>query len=532
MATTLFSEDFQTRIDPDTQQSVVRCQGPGGAGTYPFPNGWLLRNVDNRSPGMNATFVNEAWEVREDFLLDNLNCVAFSTSWYSPSGAANDWMWTPLIGPLPANGAVLRWRAHSYDPDFPDGYEVRVMAAPNAPTGGTAAIGNQITNSTVVFSTAGETLAWTLHTVDLTAYHGQSIYIGFRNNSTDRFLLVIDDIEVLDVSTDLAAQAAPGFTIDYARVPAGISVNANYKVVAENRGTSTLTAVSASAQLSFNGSPHGSAATSGSVPSLASAASATLSFADPVVLGTTGTWGVTYTVSANETGNDSDPDNNVLQAAGTTIGGNEWARHERETSGVTGIGSGDGGEEGTTFTLMQTASFEGVRFGMGTVTAPSSWPGHSVVANLRSTDANGKPTAIIATTTPITSSFVGGVYDVRFVGGPQSLAPGKYFVGVVEPSGMTDPMPLRVSMQRFTNGTSWATWPSIPGGGWQTLESFGAIYARAPHVSLLSEVSLFKDDFEVHVDPPALHAVASPTSTTPATTRRPYAGTALAKPAR
>ena len=50
MAATLFLEDFQTRIDPDTQQPVLRCTGPDGAGTYPFPSGWLLRNVDNRTP--------------------------------------------------------------------------------------------------------------------------------------------------------------------------------------------------------------------------------------------------------------------------------------------------------------------------------------------------------------------------------------------------------------------------------------------------------------------------------------------------
>jgi hypothetical protein len=132
-AATLFSEDFQTRIDAVSGQPVLRCSGDGGAGTYPMPAGWLLRNVDNRTPEAAVAYVNEAWEVREDFKFDVSDCAAFSTSWYAPVGPADDWMWTPLIGPLPAV-TFLNWNAVAYDPSFPDGYEVRVMVAPNAPT--------------------------------------------------------------------------------------------------------------------------------------------------------------------------------------------------------------------------------------------------------------------------------------------------------------------------------------------------------------------------------------------------------------
>src|ERR1700754_571393 len=75
----------------------------GGAGTYTFPTGWFLRNVDNRTPDGQVAYINEAWERREDFGLNVADSCAFSTSWYVPAGAADDWMWTPLIGPLPAN---------------------------------------------------------------------------------------------------------------------------------------------------------------------------------------------------------------------------------------------------------------------------------------------------------------------------------------------------------------------------------------------------------------------------------------------
>ncbi|MGL5891674.1 MAG: hypothetical protein ACRC3B_17410, partial [Bacteroidia bacterium] len=91
----------------------------GGAGTYTFPAGWLLRNVDNVAPDPAVSYVNDAWERREDFSFNVADSAAFSTSWTAPVGVANDWMWTPLIT-LPAN-CVLSWNAVSYDPQYPDG---------------------------------------------------------------------------------------------------------------------------------------------------------------------------------------------------------------------------------------------------------------------------------------------------------------------------------------------------------------------------------------------------------------------------
>lgn len=519
MAATLFLEDFQTRIDPDTQQPVLRCSGTDGPGTYPFPSGWLLRNVDNRTPATNVAYVNEAWEVREDFQNDVNNCVAFSTSWYTPAGTANDWMWTPAIGPIPAGGGALSWRARNYDPLYLDGYEVRVMTAPTTPTGDTGVIGNQITNSTVVFSTNGEAAAWTSHTVDLAPYINQTIYVGFRNNANDKFLLVVDDIAVRSIVNDLAA-LAPGFAVDYPRVPQGISVDANFKAVVANVGTTTLTNAAATAQPALNGSPQGAPLTAASIPSLAAGATATMAFTPAVTLATPGTWSVTYTATSDQNAQDLDQVNNVQQSAVTTIGGNEWGRHEGSVSGTLGIGAGNGGELGTSYTLAQTATFEGIRFAMGSVAdpappdPPSNWPGQNVVANLRATDVTGKPAALIATTQAIVSTYIGGVYDVKFVGGPQTLAPGTYFVSAVEPTG-GGAMPLQLSLQRNVNTANWVNWPTSPSGDWANLSSFGTNFERVPHVSLLSELSIFKNDFERHADIPAPRpADAAPSPTT------------------
>lgn len=187
-AQVLFSEDFDS----------LPGATAGGAGTYSFPSGWLLRNVDNLPAAANVAYVNDAWERREDFKFNVFDSAAFSTSWYDPAGAADDWMWTPPIV-LTGTDLKLKWKAIAYDKDFRDGYEVRIMIAPNVPTGGNGDMGNQLSNSEVLLSVTAEDTLWTDHQVGLNTYAGQTVRIGFRNNSVDKFILLIDDVVVENV---------------------------------------------------------------------------------------------------------------------------------------------------------------------------------------------------------------------------------------------------------------------------------------------------------------------------------------------
>lgn len=179
----LFSEDFDG----------MPGSTAGGAGTYSFPSGWLLANVDNRTPEAQVSFVNDAWERREDFGLSVSDSCAFSTSLYLPPGQADDWMWTPAIT-LTGSNIVLSWRARVYDVTFADGYEVRIMTVP--PTGGTGSIGNMESASTILFTISAESTGWSAHSVDISNYRGSQVYIGFRNHSNDKYLLAIDNIKV------------------------------------------------------------------------------------------------------------------------------------------------------------------------------------------------------------------------------------------------------------------------------------------------------------------------------------------------
>ncbi|MEE1898215.1 PKD domain-containing protein, partial [Flavobacterium rakeshii] len=182
----IFQEDFDN----------IPGSTAGGLGTYSFPSGWTLANVDGFTPDPSVSYFNNAsWIRREDFF-NVQDSVAVSTSWYEPVNASDDWMWTPAINLASASyyNLQLSWGAQAPDPEFPDGYEVRIMTTP--PTGSLGVMGNMLTNSDVLFSTEAENSDWTTRTVSLNSYTGQTVYIGFRNNSIDMFLLFIDDVIV------------------------------------------------------------------------------------------------------------------------------------------------------------------------------------------------------------------------------------------------------------------------------------------------------------------------------------------------
>jgi hypothetical protein len=508
-----FSQNFDISDPGNPRPGCNTGDFPGGAGTYPFPVGWLKRNVDNRTPNAAVAYVNEAWEVREDFNFNVSECAAFSTSWYSPAGAANDWMWTPLIT-LPAGGGTLSWRAVAYDPAYPDGYEVRTMLSANGPpTGGSGTIGNQITGSSVVFSVAAEQTAWTAHSVSLAAFNGQQVYVGFRNNSNDKFLLLIDDVKVIDNTPNLMADA-PSFSSPYPRVSMGLPVGATLGVKAVNAGGAALTNVSATATVLLGGKPVGSPINSNVIPSLAIGATQAVVFPIGYTLsGSQGSWTIEYSLNSDQTPSEVNLVDNVIVSAPTAIDGNEFARHVLPATSALGVGAGNGGEVGVRFDVLTTTTFEGLRFAMGAV-APAvppdpEWAGQSIVANLRMFDTGtGKPGVLLASTSPVTSTNEAVTYDAPFSGGPQTLAAGSYVVTVVEPVG-GPAMALMMSTQRFEAGAGWVNWPTIPTGDWTNLEGFS--FTVTPNVSLLSELSLFRDGFEFSGQPVVATRIALPT---------------------
>lgn len=263
-----------------------------------------------------------------------------------------------------------------------------------------------------------------------------------------------------------------------------------------------------SATALLDGSPTALSIAAEPIPTLAEGASAAAVFDQPLSFGGDGTWSVAYAFSADES--EPDMDDNTVEVAGPAIGGDELARHEGAPVSTLGIGAGNGGELGVAFTLAQDARFRGVRFGLQEIPSvpddpkdPNPCPGFDFVANLRVLDdVSGEPGALLDTTVPVPCQYdEAGVFDADFAGGPLELAAGTYVLTLVEPvAGPT----LRLLMhdQRFTLGTTWATWPTSP-DGWMHYEAFGANFMRTPSLSLLTalppeaETPIFVDGFEL-----------------------------------
>lgn len=493
IATDLFYENFNTGVPIGPCPPLGE---PGGPGTYPFPAGWTLFNVDGHTPSANVSYVNDAWEDREDFDFDVTECAAFSTSWYSPAGQADDWMWSPPV--VLTASAALSWRAVAYDAAYADGYEVRVK------TGTAPDLGNQ-TTSDVVFSVAAEQSAWTPHTIDISAYGGQTIYVGFRNHSTDKFLLVVDDVRVKDSAADLSAVApAFPFASEYARAPLGMDIIPTLAINAFNSGALALTNVIGVATPKLDGSAGPGVATTAPLATLAIGAIAPMTFDAPTPYSGPGVWTTSYSLSADQT--EPDLANNIIELPGTTIGGNEFARWEGNITGQLGIGAGNGGELGVSLTIPVDGVYGGAHFGMlpippddgGDPPVPNICPGFDYVLNLRSFDSvNNIPGDIIDTTTPIPCEYNAvGSYDVAFVQGAHALTAGTYVLTAVEAVGGPT-LTLVQREQRFVPATTWVNWPTSPLGGWGHNEDFGASFAKTYELSLIQgEMSIFVDGFD------------------------------------
>jgi hypothetical protein len=128
----------------------------------------------------------KAW-INQTDSRNNVN-VAASTSYYIPAGQANDWLVSPAIQiPVGVTNAVVAWSAASWNSQWLDGYKVYISTT-----------GNTIADFTgnPVFSVEEESVELTDRSVSLSQYSGQTIYIAWVNDSSDRYVLGITNIVV------------------------------------------------------------------------------------------------------------------------------------------------------------------------------------------------------------------------------------------------------------------------------------------------------------------------------------------------
>lgn len=438
----------------------------GGPGTYSFPSGWFLRNVDNRTPDAGVAYVNDAWERREDFANNVADSCAFSTSWYSPVGPADDWMWTPAI--TLTNNCELSWNAITYDGSYPDGYEVRIMTG-TPPTGGSGVLGNQVSNSTVLFSIAAENTTWTSRSVSLTAYNGQTVYIGFRNNSNNQFLLLIDDVKVQQLNPYDAGISTVIPWSNYSIIPLNQQPSFTLSADVDNNGSQAVTGVVLTADVYdvATNNVHNSSSTP--LGSLAAGSSSNLTTTGTFTPTAEDFYDVYYSVTINEA--DSDPSNDTLYGGSILISDSVMAKDDGVITGTLGIGAGVTGYLGNSFEVTQTAVLSSASVFLNAQSANSSIgiAIFDIVAGVPTNLLYASPTLVLPTDTTDLLTF-----EVS-PGNPLVLNPGTYLVAAVETDSTLN---VGVSPNIFTTGTCWVDWVGNPLGTWANVEQFGSQFEQ------------------------------------------------------
>ncbi len=447
-------------------ETFDNISGPtgGGPGTYTFPAGWLLANVDNKVPDASVDVINNAWIRYEDTDGDS---AAISTSYYSPAAQADDWMWTPAINIAAGGTTKLSWNATAYDENFPDGYEVRIMTV--APTGSTGNLGNMVSASTLLLNVPAENATWTNRSVDISAYNGSTVYVGFRNHSFDQFILAIDDVQ-LEKLTNYDAETLSADTIDYVQRPFNQTASVNLKGVIKNSGAMSITNVTLKADITNSLNSVVYSASAIAVGTLTSGSSSTFTIPAWTPSGT-GTYTIKYypvlTQADGKTANDT-----IIRRL--TITDSVFARDNGTITGSLGIGASEGGYLGQAFTIDAPVYLTSV-----TTNYSSGYTGKPYAALIFNTTGGGAPNTIIASTDTLLYPDDNELLTtVPIHGGRISLAPGTYVVAAIE---FDSTIALSSTDSIFTPGTEWVYWPT---NGLSNVEEFGAALAKPFYLRL------------------------------------------------
>lgn len=421
-----------------------------------IPGTWKVYDADGLTPNAGvATLMTAAWVTNDD----GTDTFATSNSWYTPAGQADDWLVSPPV--VLTTGDILSWRAKAQDASYPDGYEVRISVAGDT-------IPDFLANA-ALFTVAAENPAWTNHFIDLDAlgYTNQTVYIAFRNHSTDMFLLHVDDVKVSNVVSSDAALTSVDL-IEYSFVPKkqlqSYSFGANVSNTALGDVTNAFVemfVVNTNSQVLFS-------ANSDTLALLTAGQSGVVSFPGTFTPTDTGFYFLQYVLKSDS---DSDPLNDTLTDF-VVVTDTTYGRDDNNVTGSLGIGAGSsaaGSYLGQSYEILTPVALTSVT---AAFTAPTV--GDTASISVFSID-NGVPGALVAESEMFfftDSAFI--VVDFSFPG-LVVLDVDTYLVAVREYS---DNVTIGYSTGKFTNGTVWINWPTSPFGNWANAETFGAQFAR------------------------------------------------------
>ena len=150
-----------------------------------IPGNWTILDLDGNTLSANsiARGWTGAWIPRNHY---GRQCVG-NLSHFVPAGAANDFLITPPVT-LGSAPVCLSWKGSTMFSTYTETYEIRISTTTPDATGMSAYPSLAVINNDLP--------GWTEHSVDLSAFAGQTVYIGFWYTSNSQYELYLDDIHI------------------------------------------------------------------------------------------------------------------------------------------------------------------------------------------------------------------------------------------------------------------------------------------------------------------------------------------------
>ncbi|MFA5540449.1 MAG: DUF2436 domain-containing protein [Bacteroidales bacterium] len=167
--------------------NIVNPNLPDPTVTWDFqdgqmPNVFTIYNDQNTVEANVANFIDGWIAVTYD---EGINYHAGATSWFTTVTPADRWMITPMMNLTAGN--YLQFDVKSQDPSYLESMAVKISTTTK----------DKSAFTTTLWSEASVPGVFTTHTIDLSAYDGQDVFIAFILNSTDAFVGLVDNIKFL-----------------------------------------------------------------------------------------------------------------------------------------------------------------------------------------------------------------------------------------------------------------------------------------------------------------------------------------------
>jgi hypothetical protein len=164
-----------------------------------LPSGMFLYRNDTGIPAAGAG-MNAGWQLVEDVAVAG-NYYLSATSWYVPALEADNRLVIELD--LPASPICLSFKSWSLDMDYPENLEVWLF--------GSDVSHQDMLSGTLLARYDSLSAARSNKTIDLSAFSGQKVRLGFRHITKNGFKIGLDDIRITSVEQRDYVMVSAGF---------------------------------------------------------------------------------------------------------------------------------------------------------------------------------------------------------------------------------------------------------------------------------------------------------------------------------